>query len=142
VFDVTGTTQDGASVDQKGVRLAEFALGDAAVVDGVLSLDAIPSTLTEAGAAAFGTYAAGEALDPITAVIPVDAECGTVAEEEPEAEASTTVTAVTTPADSEGAPVWPWIVGGLVVVALAAAGGVLIARRNKKDETAEVTTEV
>jgi hypothetical protein len=144
VFDVTGTTQDGASVDQPGVRLAEFALGDAAVVDGVLSLDAIPTSLTEAGAAAFGTYAAGEALDPVTAVIPVNTECGVVApadDEETESEATTAVTAVSEPADSEGAPVWPWIVGGLVVVALAAAGGVLIARR-KKDETAEVTTEV
>ncbi|MCB8043926.1 HtaA domain-containing protein [Microbacterium oxydans] len=59
VFDVTGTTQGGESIDQKGVRLAEFALGDAAVVDGALTLDAIPTTLTEAGASAFGTYAAG-----------------------------------------------------------------------------------
>ncbi|WEK61886.1 MAG: HtaA domain-containing protein [Candidatus Microbacterium colombiense] len=144
VFDVTGTTQDGAVVDQKGVRLAEFALGDAAVVDGVLSLDAIPTTLTAAGAEAFGTYAAGEALDPVTAVIPVNTECGVAVAEEPEteAEASTSVTAVTSPADTDGAPVWPWIVGGLVVVALAGVGGVLIARRNKKDETAEVTTEV
>jgi hypothetical protein len=144
VFDVSGTTQDGESVDQKAVRLAEFALGDAAVVDGKLSLDAIPTTLTEAGAAAFGTYAAGEALDPVTAVIPVDAECGVAAVEEAEvdSEATTAVTAVTEPADEEGAPMWPWIVGGLVVVALAATGGVLIARRNRKDETAETTTEV
>ncbi|WP_205820246.1 MULTISPECIES: HtaA domain-containing protein, partial [unclassified Microbacterium] len=144
VFDVSGTTQDGQSVDQKAVRLAEFALGDAAVVDGKLSLDAIPTTLTEAGAAAFGTYAAGEALDPVTAIIPVDAECGVAMEEEAEvdSEATTAVTAVTEPADEDGAPVWPWIVGGLVVVALAATGGVLIARRNRKGETAETTTEV
>nr|WP_237682304.1 HtaA domain-containing protein [Microbacterium sp. B19(2022)] len=144
VFDVSGTTQGGENVDQKAVRLAEFALGDAAVVDGKLSLDALPATLTEAGAAAFGTYAAGEALDPVTAVIPVDAECGVAVEEEAEvdSEATTAVTAVTEPADEDGAPVWPWIVGGLVVVALAATGGVLIARRNRKDETAETTTEV
>ncbi|WAA66609.1 HtaA domain-containing protein [Microbacterium oxydans] len=143
VFDVTGTTQGGESIDQKGVRLAEFALGDAAVVDGKLTLDAIPATLTDAGAAAFGTYAAGEALDPVTAVIPVNADCG-VAEEKPDAEpeVAAAVTAETEPAESEGAPVWPWIVGGLVVVALAATGGVLIARRNRKDETAETTTEV
>lgn len=84
----------------------------------------------------------GDALDPVTAVIPVDAECGTVVKEEPEAEASTAVTAVTTPADSDGTPVWPWIVGGLVVVVLAAAGGVLIDRRSKKHETDEVATEI
>ncbi|WP_205814124.1 HtaA domain-containing protein, partial [Microbacterium sp. K24] len=100
VFDVTGTTQDGTSVDQPSVRLAEFALGDAAVVDGVLSLDTVPTTLTEAGAAAFGTYAAGEALDPVTAVIPVDAECGVAApaDDESDSEATAAVTAATTPA--------------------------------------------
>ncbi|MCB8043927.1 hypothetical protein JM654_05890 [Microbacterium oxydans] len=52
------------------------------------------------------------------------------------------MTAADEPADAEGAPVWPWIVGGLVVVALAATGGVLIARRNRVAETAETTTEV
>ena len=143
VFDVTGTTQGGESIDQKGVRLAEFALGDVAVVDGVLTLDAIPTTLTEAGAASFGTYAAGEELDPVTAIIPVSTDCGVAAEKaEVDSEATAVVTTATEPADSEGAPVWPWIVGGLVVVALAATGGVLIARRNRKDETAQATTEV
>ena len=41
------------------------------------------------------------------------------------------VPAVTAPVVEEGAPIWPWIVGGLVVVAAAAAGGVLIARRTR-----------
>ncbi|MFD6816789.1 HtaA domain-containing protein [Microbacterium sp. NPDC060132] len=144
VFDVTGTTQAGESVDQQGVRLAEFPLADAAVVDGALRLDAVATTLTEAGAAAFGTYQAGEQLDPVTAVIPVDTACGTAVAEEPEAdaEASAAVTAVTEPADTEGAPVWPWIVGGLVVVALAAGGGVLIARRSRTAQAEPETTEV
>lgn len=143
VFDVTGTTQAGESVDQQGVRLAEFPLADAAVVDGALRLDAVATTLTEAGAAAFGTYQAGEQLDPVTAVIPVDTACGTAVAEEPEAdaEASAAVTAVTEPADTEGAPVWPWIVGGLVVVALAAGGGVLIARRSRTAQAEPETTE-
>ena len=143
VFDVSGITQGGENIDQKGVRLAEFALGDAAVVDGVLSLDAVPTTLTDAGAAAFGTYAAGEKLDPLSAVLPVQTDCGVAAEEtDVDSEATAVVTTATEPVDGEGAPVWPWIVGGIVVVALAATGGVLIARRNKKDDTAEVTTEV
>ncbi|WP_447652668.1 HtaA domain-containing protein [Microbacterium sufflavum] len=143
VFDVTGTTQAGESVDQQGVRLAEFPLADAAVVDGALRLDAVATTLTEAGAAAFGTYQAGEQLDPVTAVIPVDTTCGTAVAEEPEADAgaSAAVTAVTEPADTEGAPVWPWIVGGLVVVALAAGGGVLIARRSRTAQAEPETTE-
>ncbi|KQR39593.1 HtaA domain-containing protein [Microbacterium sp. Leaf159] len=145
VFDVLGTTQDGQSVDQKAVRLAEFALGDAAVIDGVLSLEAIPTTLTEAGAAAFGTYAAGEELDPVTALLPVAAECGVAVEEDEPAESEGTAAAasVTAVADTEGAPVWPWIVGGLVVVVLAVGGGVLIGRRTRATaENAEVTTEV
>ena len=142
VFDVTGTTQGGESVDQKGVRLAEFPLGDAAVADGAFSLDALPTTLTEAGAAAFGTYAAGEALDPVSAVLPVNADCGIAAEEQADADPETTaaVTAATEPAAADGAPVWPWIVGGLVVVALAATGGVLIARRNRADDTEPTPT--
>ncbi|MEV4736460.1 HtaA domain-containing protein [Microbacterium sp. LMX7-1.2] len=145
VLDVLGTTQDGQSIDQQSVRFAEFPLADAAVVDGMLSLDALPTTLTEAGAAAFGTYAAGEELDPVTARIPVATACGAPAEEQDDApaEASAATTAVTAVADVDGAPVWPWIVGGLVVVVLAAGGGVLVARRNRaKAEGAEVATEV
>ncbi|KYJ97182.1 HtaA domain-containing protein [Microbacterium sp. CH1] len=144
VFDVTGTTQAGEAVAQEGVRLAEFALADAAVVDGALTLDAVPTTLTAAGASAFGTYEAGEELDPVSAVIPVDGACGTPAEEEsePEAEADAAVTAISAPVATEEAPVWPWIVGGLVVVALAATGGVLIVRRTRRGEPAETTTEV
>ncbi|WP_173019795.1 HtaA domain-containing protein, partial [Streptomyces alkaliphilus] len=87
IFDVTGTTQDGEAVAQQGVRLAEFALTDAAVTDGALTLDDVPTTLTAAGASAFGTYQAGEGLDPVSAVIPVDDACGAPAEEESEPEA-------------------------------------------------------
>ncbi len=144
VFDVTGTTQAGEAVAQEGVRLAEFALADAAVADGALTLDAVPTTLTAAGASAFGTYEVGEELDPMSAVIPVDGACGTPAEEEsePEAEADAAVTAISAPVATEEAPVWPWIVGGLAVVALAATGGVLIVRRTRRGEPAETTTEV
>ncbi|MBP3977255.1 HtaA domain-containing protein [Microbacterium sp. BLY] len=143
VFDVTGTTQAGESIAQQGVRLAEFTLADAAVVDGALVLDALPTTLTAAGAAAFGTYQAGEELDPVSATIPVGAACGTPAEEpEAEADAGAAVTAISAPVVADQAPVWPWIVGGLVVVALAATGGVLLVRRARRDESAETTTEV
>lgn len=144
VFDVTGTTQTGEAVAQQGVRLAQFALADAAVADGALTLDAVPATLTPAGASAFGTYEAGAELDPVSAVIPIDGACGTPAEEEsePEAEVDAATTAITATVASEEAPVWPWIVGGLVVVALAATGGVLIVRRTRRGQPAETTTEV
>ena len=140
VVDVAGTTQAGESVDAKGVRFAEFALDGVAPVDGVLTIDDAPATLTDAGAAAFGTYAAGEELDPVSATIPVGAECGAAApvdDEEEGSAAANGVTALADTSDGEGAPVWPWIVGGLIVV-LAAAGGVLVARRSRaKDEAAE-----
>ena len=144
VVDVTGTTQTGEAIDLKAVRFAEFALGDAAPIDGVLTLDSIPATLTEAGATAFGTYAAGEALDPVSAVIPVGADCGVAApvDEESDSEASAAVTAVTEVADEQGAPIWPWIVGGLVLAALVGAGGVYLGRRSNKPALAETTTEV
>ena len=38
---------------------------------GAVVLDALPATLTDAGAAAFGTYPAGEELDPVSAVLPL-----------------------------------------------------------------------
>jgi hypothetical protein len=138
VFDIAGTTQSGQVVDQQGVRLAEYAVPDAALADGVITLDAVPTTLTDAGAAAFGTYAAGEELDPVSAVIPVGADCGSapVAPEKSESEGSAAATAVTAVPDVQGAPVWPWIVGGLVLVALIAGGGVLIARRGKGETEA------
>ncbi|GAB3598223.1 HtaA domain-containing protein [Microbacterium tumbae] len=133
VFDVTGTTQGGEAIDQQGVRFAEFALGDVVVADGVISLDALPATLTEAGAAAFGTYAAGEALDPVSAVVPVDAECGTAPVAEPEAETAVTDTQVEEVPEETGgdAPVWPWIAGGAVLLVLAFAAGLLVARRGR-----------
>ncbi len=52
------------------------------------------------------------------------------------------VTTANEPADAEGAPVWPWIVGGLVVILLAATGGVLIVRRNREAETADTATDL
>ncbi|MFF7291268.1 HtaA domain-containing protein, partial [Microbacterium sp. NPDC008134] len=147
VVDVVGRTQNGEAIDLKDVRFAEFSLADVIPVDGVITLDGIPSVLTEAGAAAFGTYAAGEQLDPVSAVIPVGADCGVAApvdEEEAEPEATTSVTVVTEVADEQGGvPVWVWIVGGLVVVALVGTGGVLIGRRSRSTaEQAVTTTEV
>jgi len=131
VFDITGTTQDGAAVAAEGVRFAEFALGDLEIVDGQLVLDALPATLTDAGSAAFGTYAAGEELDPVSATIPVDAACGAtaVAEEEPAA-APAGDAEVEAISDTAEAPVWPWLLGGgILLLAAGVLAGVLIGRR-------------
>ena len=131
VFDVTGTTQDGAPVAQAGVRLAEFTLPDLEVTDDGLVLGALPATLTDAGATAFGTYPAGEQLDPVSAVLPVSADCdlaagdaAAVVDDEteptpagPEAQSATTAASDATPT------VWPWALGGFVVLAALAGAG-------------------
>ena len=132
VFDVSGTTQGGSAVQQTGVRFAQFALPALEARDGALVLEGLPATLTDAGAAAFGTYPAGEQLDPVSAVIPVDATCGTpVAVTGGEAAASAAgPAATTTAADVSSAPVWPWAVGGIaLVLAVGAAVWVVAARR-------------
>jgi hypothetical protein len=130
VFDVTGTTQDGAAVEQSGVRLAEFALPDLELTADGLVLDALPTTLTAAGAAAFGTYAAGESLDPVTAVLPVPADCGQPAPTEPEAAPAAVVAPDDAAATTTAAPAWPWAIGGLAIVAaIGGAAWILASRR-------------
>jgi len=73
LLDVSGTTQEGLPVDAPAVEFATIELPVAA--DGAVITDA-PVTLTQAGAEAFGTYAAGEALDPITVHMPGASGCG------------------------------------------------------------------
>ncbi|HEY9306620.1 MAG TPA: HtaA domain-containing protein [Microbacterium sp.] len=131
VFDVSGTTQAGEPVTAAGIRFAEFSVPDLEVTDDGLVLDALPATLTEAGAAAFGTYAAGEVLDPVSAVLPVAADCAVapvaVEEETPVAEA-TEAEAIS--ADQTAAPVWPWAVGGIALaLGIGAVVWIVVTRR-------------
>jgi hypothetical protein len=82
LLDVTGTTQQGAEVAESAVDFATLDLSSATVdtsTPGVLVYSAVPAVLTEAGSAAFGTYEAGEALDPITLSVSTSAECITAA---------------------------------------------------------------
>jgi hypothetical protein len=130
VFDVAGQTQGGASVAEPGVRFAEFTVPSLGVVDGAITLDAVPATLTDAGAAAFGTYPRGEELDPISAIIPVTADCLTgapAAADEPVAAVEGAAEDVASTSDP--APVWPWIAGGVGLLAVIVVAGVLIGRR-------------
>jgi acetylornithine/succinyldiaminopimelate/putrescine aminotransferase len=75
VLDVTGTTQQGAVVDEQAVPFATVDISAATFGDGTVSMAAAPATLTPAGSAAFGTYAAGESLDPITIELTADPAC-------------------------------------------------------------------
>ncbi|MCC2032931.1 HtaA domain-containing protein [Microbacterium allomyrinae] len=131
VFDVSGTTQAGEPVTAEGIRFAEFALPDLELTDDGLVLDTLPATLTAAGAAAFGTYPAGEELDPVSAVLPLTADCAVdavaVDADVPVAEAAE-IEAVS--AESSDAPVWPWAVGGIaLVLVIGALVWIVVSRR-------------
>ncbi|KDA04663.1 hypothetical protein DC31_04975 [Microbacterium sp. CH12i] len=136
VFDIAGTTQEGEQINQKDVRFVEYSLAGAVMLDGVLAVTGAESTLTDAGAAAFGTYAAGEAFDPVSFVIPVGPDCAVTVEEEAVDAPVAAVSAAVEPIDSSDAPVWPWFVGGAALLLLLAGGGVLMARRNSSKNEA------
>ncbi|QOD93974.1 HtaA domain-containing protein [Chryseoglobus sp. 28M-23] len=122
VLDVVGTTQEGAEVAAQGVEFASLDLTAAtrSVADGVLTVEGIAAALTEDGAAAFGTYPAGEPLDPITIVAPLDPACAA------EVEADLVVS---------GGASWvaPALTGAGVVLALAVltVGGITVVRRRR-----------
>jgi len=134
VFDVSGTTQAGEPVTAAGIRFAEFAVPDLEVTDDGLVLDALPATLTEAGAAAFGTYAAGDELDAVSAVLPVTADCAVapvaVEAETPVAEVTEATQAEAIFAEQAPAPVWPWAVGAIAAaLAIGAVVWIVVTRR-------------
>jgi disulfide bond formation protein DsbB len=97
-----------------------------------VTITAAPATLTDAGAAAFGTYPAGEELDPITIAFSTAADCAVATEEEP----MTTATAEPE-ADTETAPVaattdlgWIlWVVIALLAIAVIVLVVVLVRRK-------------
>ena len=129
LLDVSGTTQDGSAVDSRSVEFATLDLSAVAPeeADGTLVWSAVPAVLTEAGAAAFGTYEAGEALDPVTLVIALPSECGAVAvDETPGPEVTTAVDGQSDAPDLTW--LW-WLIGGLVVLAIVIAIIVTVLRR-------------
>ena len=124
LLDITGTTQAGEPVSQPGVEFAELDLAAAEQLGGgdLIALSGIPATLTPAGSAAFGTYGAGEALDPIDLRFTVDRACVQPVAAVDDAPRLTT-------AGVAEAAVWPWVIAGLVVMLLVAAAVVLLLRR-------------
>jgi hypothetical protein len=75
LLDVAGTTQEGSQVAETAVPFATVDLAGGVADDGHYRLDAAPTELTAEGAAAFGTYAAGDALDPVILDLPVRVPC-------------------------------------------------------------------
>lgn len=125
LLDVSGTTQEGEPVDEKGVAFVELDLSGAVSRDGdVLSITEAPAVLLADGAAAFGTYETGEVFDAITAELTLDPTCAEApVVEEPVDEQPL--------ASTSGLPWWGWLAIALVLVAIAVAIAVLLVRRRR-----------
>ncbi|MGI9823504.1 HtaA domain-containing protein [Agromyces sp. Marseille-Q5079] len=142
LLDVAGTTQDGEPIALTSVRFAELDLADGvSIEDGVLSGEAT-AVLTEDGAAAFGTYPAGEELDPVSFTATVSGDCVGTA---PVADSSTEAEGPTAEGDSAAAatettqsgPVW-WIwalLASLLVILLAVIAVIVIRARRVSDRS-------
>ena len=77
VVDVVGDTQEGVSVEARDVEFVSIDLSEAQIDSeaGTWRLEAASTELTTAGAEAFGTYPAGEALDPIDIQLQTEPGC-------------------------------------------------------------------
>jgi hypothetical protein len=114
ILDVTGTTQNGAKVDQSDVEFARIDLSTASLTEEptAMTFADAPVTLTPAGADAFGTYESGEQLDPITITFSTVASCSELA---PAPNAATEEPAADAPDLS-----WIyWLVAAIVIAAIA-----------------------
>ncbi|WP_152031006.1 HtaA domain-containing protein [Agromyces aureus] len=134
LLDVAGTTQDGAPIDLKSVRFADLELTDGVeVVDGVLTGEAT-AVLTTDGAAAFGTYPAGEELDPVSFTATVSSDCVVAAPAAVEAadvdDAKAKSTAIDETADA-GSTWWIWALSAALLVIVLAIVAVLVIRSRR-----------
>ncbi len=110
LLDVMGTTQDGRDLTRVAVPFASLDLSgiESATADGVVGLRDVPASLTPEGAEVFGTYEAGEALDPVTLTLPVGCSDGAPAEVSASA------------ADLAGTALPVWLIWAIVAALLAA----------------------
>lgn len=111
-LDVSGTTQEGEPVDESAVAFASLTFDGGVGTGRNLRFADVTATLTDAGAAAFGTYEPGEPLDPLRIELDVEADCALLD--------------VTAPV-----PAWPiWIAAG-IGAAIIAVATVLVVRRRR-----------
>lgn len=76
LLDVSGTTQAGEEVAEHEVEFAGLDLAGALTVsEGRVTITDAPAVLLDAGAAAFGTYEAGEEFDPVSVEFSLAPEC-------------------------------------------------------------------
>jgi hypothetical protein len=130
-LDMSGTTQEGEAVDQADVHFADIDLSAGTVehAEGVSTITAAPAELSDEGSAAIGTYEPGTELDPITVEFMTDAACGSVEEAE-----AVDTEVETAPVTDDGPGVLPWVIGGLVLLALIALVIMLVVRRRGASE--------
>lgn len=136
LLDVTGTTQEGEAVAQPAVEFAELDLASAEHTrDGDLAGWAqVPATLTADGAAAFGTYPAGEALDPLTITATIVGGCEVAAPAVTPTPSAEPTDDVAAPGDaaSAGWPLWATVLLIAVLLAAIAATVLLPVRRRRR----------
>lgn len=122
LLDVSGTTQDGTAVSATAVEFATLDLSGASTLqDGVLSIVDAPAVLAAPGADAFGTYPAGESLDPVSLTVTLDDACATPAPVTPTAAQSGGGVEVA----SAGGPDLGWLIWAIAAVVLLAAAGLI-----------------
>ncbi len=119
LLDVSGPTMDG---DDVTVTEADFVDVDLTgqnltPVDGVITIDAAPTTLTEDGAVAFPNYEAGSPFDPLTVTLDVG-DCDLIAQP-----------VGTDAVEDGGTPPYLLYIGAAVVGAALIVGTVLWRRR-------------
>ncbi len=127
LLDVSGTTQDGQPVSSVGVEFVELDLAAAEAGGGgdLVSFAGIPTTLTAAGAAVFGTYEAGTAFDPLDLRITLDPACiepAVAVVEEPGVEVETA---------SAASPL-PWVLLAVLVALAVVAAVIVLTRRARR----------
>ena len=113
VLDVTGDTMEEVSVNQQNVDFASVTWdGSWETVDadqGLWRVVDAEVTLTQEGSEAFGTYPAGEVLDPMSFTLSLTPGC----------------------LEDDGPSIW-WIPGGLVAIAAGLSALALAIRRGRK----------
>jgi hypothetical protein len=116
MFDVTGDTMEEVSVNQPDVPFATVTWGRGAenVVpsDGVWSVEGAQVVLTQEGSDAFGTYPAGEKMDPLSFRFEVAPGC------------------------LEEGTIW-WIPGGVAALAVGASALALAIQRGRRSRGQE-----
>lgn len=112
-LDVSGETMAGVAIAEEGVDFARvvWKSGDESLdaASGVWEIRGAQVTLTEQGSGAFGTYLAGEALDPMDISLSVRPGCL-----------------------EQSAGGWWWIPGGAVVAAVGGAAIWALIRRGNR----------